>query len=282
MTFPDPRVPRNLAVLGSPIAHSKSPRLHAAAYAVLGLPWRYTAMEAVGADLPRLIDGLDASWRGLSLTMPLKVDVIPLVDELDRVAALTGAVNTVRFTDDGRRLGFNTDVDGLARALGEAGRGSVGRGALVGGGATAASALVALADLGARSVDVYVRTPARADSLVDLGRECGTVVEVHPLEGLVTARPVDVVVGALAGGAVIDVEASEEIRRESLLFEVAYDPWPSALVRSWREAGGEVVHGLGMLLHQALLQVRIFVLGDPFEELPDEASVLAAMRAAIA
>ena len=81
----------------------------------------------------------------------------------------------------------------------------------------------------------------------------------------------------LPGGADPGVEASAALRR-TMLFDVAYAPWPTRLAAQWQGAGGPVVHGLGMLLHQALLQVRIFTSGDPFQELPDEAAVLDVMR----
>lgn len=273
---------RRLAVLGSPIAHSKSPLLHRAAYAQLGLDWSYEAIEVEGAGLPALLGGLDERWRGLSLTMPLKQDVLPLVDELDRTARLTGAANTVLLDDDARRRGFNTDVGGLVRALREAGCTRVGRAGLIGAGATAASALVAVHELGATGVDVFARTPGRAAQLVELGAQLGVEVRPLALEALGHAADSDLVVSTLPGGTALDHEASVALRTGALLFDVAYDPWPSKLAESWRAAGGAVADGLGMLLHQALLQVRVFVAGDPATALPGEDDVLAAMRASVA
>src|SRR5688572_11268753 len=103
---------RRLGVLGSPIEHSKSPSLHRAAYAELGLDWEYVAIEVDGPGLPAFIESRDETWRGLSLTMPLKHDVLPLLDGVDEVAVLAGAANTVLFDSAGRR-GFNTDVGGI-------------------------------------------------------------------------------------------------------------------------------------------------------------------------
>lgn len=272
---------RRLAVLGSPIAHSKSPALHRAAYRRLGRDWSYKAIEVTGAELPAFLGGLDPSWRGLSLTMPLKQDVLPLVDELDRVADLTGAANTVLFADDGRRIGFNTDVGGIVRALREAGCDAVAHGALVGAGATAASALVAMSELGAGRVDVYARTPARATPLAELGERLRVEVRLHALGAIESAHDIDLVVSTVPGGTELPHEASVALRTGARLFDVAYDPWPSRLAASWLAAGGEVIHGLGMLLHQAVLQVRVFVSGDPATPLPDEDAVLDAMRAAL-
>lgn len=281
----EPQPPR-LAVLGSPIAHSKSPALHRAAYRTLGLDWRYDAIEVRAGELSAFLAGLGPEWRGLSLTMPLKHDVIPLLTDLDRVAAATNAANTVLLggTEDGRTLtGFNTDVTGLVRALADAGITRATHVALLGAGATAGSALVAAAELGAESVEVIVRTPSKAQALVELGHSIGLIVTVAELSGLGDpGRRADLVISTLPGGPVLAAEFPAELRRQALLFDVSYSPWPSALARSWAAAGGTVCSGLGMLLHQALIQVRVFVSGDPFEPLPDEDMVLRAMRGALA
>jgi len=102
---------RRCAVLGSPIAHSLSPVLHRAAYDALGLDWSYDAVEVSEDGLPGFLDGLDGSWRGLSLTMPLKRTVVPLLDEMSARAAQARAANTV-VLDAGRRVGHNTDIPG--------------------------------------------------------------------------------------------------------------------------------------------------------------------------
>jgi len=268
---------RRLAVLGSPIAHSKSPGLHLAAYRLLGLDWEYSAIEMRGDGLAAFIDGLDASWRGLSLTMPLKHDVLPLVDDLDEIAVLAGAANTVLF-DEGARRGFNTDVGGIVRTLREAGIAEVRRGVLIGGGATAASALVAMAELGAAHVRLLVRRPGAAADLADLGARLGVVVQEGTIDDLGRIEDAELVVSTVPGGTDLGVAASDALLERAALLDVAYDPWPSPLGAGWLAAGGTVVHGLGMLLHQALLQVRIFVNGDPLAPLPREDAVLAVLR----
>jgi shikimate dehydrogenase len=267
-------------VLGSPIAHSKSPALHRAAYERLGLSWQYSAVEMDGERLGEFMGGLDASWRGLSLTMPLKQEVLPLLDSVDEVAAITGAANTVLF-DGGTRRGFNTDVGGIVRTLREAGVDQVSRGVLLGGGATAASALVAMSELGAREVRVLVRRPGAADALVGIGSRLGMRVEEGGLAELAIDGHADLVVSTVPGGTDLGIEASAGLVASATLLDVAYDPWPTPLAAGWIAGGGTVVHGLGMLLHQALLQVRIFVNGDPMASLDDEDAVLAVMRDSI-
>ena len=113
--------PRRAAVLGSPIEHSLSPVLHTAAYAALGLTdWTYSAIECDEARLPALIASCGRPWAGLSLTMPLKRAVLPLLDRTEPLAAEVGGANTVVFAG-GERHGYNTDVPGMVAALAEAG-----------------------------------------------------------------------------------------------------------------------------------------------------------------
>lgn len=277
-------IPR-FAVLGSPIGHSQSPALHRAAYRELGLDWQYDAIEVPEGSLAAFVSDLEPRWRGLSLTMPLKREILPLIDDLDRIARLTNAVNTVLIgTNDAKRTlaGFNTDVPGLVRGLGESGVTHATHVTILGAGATGASALAAAAELGAATVDVVVRTPAKATTIVELGHQLGLVVTVSTLHSIdAPGRVSDLVISTLPGGTVLDVQFPSTLRASALLFDVAYSPWPSALAESWANADGRVASGLGLLLHQALIQVRIFVAGDPFEPLPREDAVLAAMRAAL-
>ena len=274
-----------LAVLGSPIAHSLSPALHRAAYAALGLDWRYDAIDVPAGSLGEFLAGLDSDWRGLSLTMPLKHEVLGHLAGLDRVATVTGSANTVLVQlADGRRTlhGFNTDVTGMVRALAEGGLRRASHVTVLGAGATAASAVVAAAELGAETVEVLARTPARAAPLVELGRSVGVVVTVASWAGTSEpGRAGDLVISTLPGGVTPRDDFPAGLRRQAMLFDVSYSPWPSALASSWLEEGGTVISGLELLLHQALVQVRIFVSGDPFEPLPGEDAVLAAMRGAL-
>jgi shikimate dehydrogenase len=267
-----------LAVLGSPIAHSLSPRLHAAAYAQLGLDWTYESVELTGERLPAFLDDCDTAWRGLSLTMPLKRDVVPLLDTVDTTARLTGVVNTVRFDDSGRH-GFNTDVAGIVWAFQQNGVPALSEVAVLGGGATAVSALVAASELGAQSVHFWVRTPAKASALRDVADALDLRILVSAFTDVDSALETpDAVISTLPNGSVVDLLVSREARARAVLFDVAYDPWPTSLATAWAEAGGRSISGLEMLINQALVQVRVFVTGDPDAALDDEDAVLSAMR----
>ncbi|MBO0979067.1 shikimate dehydrogenase [Microbacterium sp. SD291] len=265
-----------LAVWGDPIAHSRSPQLHAAAYDVLGLDWDYGRRQVTEAGFAEAFASLDESWRGLSLTMPLKEEAHRVADVRDRHAELTGVANTLLLGE--RVLAFNTDVGGIVDALAEHGITRVDTVRVLGGGATAASALVAVADLGAAQIDVRVRRPEGAAPLAELGGRLGVRVEIGTLSA--ESDAVDLTVATLPGGSALPDEVSAPLAAHGgALFDVAYSPWPSALASIWGDA--PAISGLGMLLHQAVRQIRVFRHGDPEVSLPDEATVIAAMRAAL-
>src|SRR6516162_10097617 len=177
------------AVLGSPIAHSLSPVLHTAAYQALGLDdWTYQAIRCDEAALPAFVGSRGPDWAGLSLTMPLKRTVLPLLDYVDPLAAATGGANTVVFRPDGR-YGYNTDVQGIVDALTEAGAPAPRGVTILGAGATACSALAALPELGVTGADVLVRDPARAGGLLSVGERLGLSVRLRSFSGLDAAVP---------------------------------------------------------------------------------------------
>jgi shikimate dehydrogenase len=270
-------MPPHLQVWGDPIAHSRSPQLHAAAYAALGLDWTYDRRQVDEASFGAALAGLDEAYRGLSLTMPLKGVAHAAARTLDRRAQLTGAVNTLRLSADGPH-GFNTDVGGIVRDLAEQGVSAVSEARIVGAGATAMSALVALGELGAEGVFVAARRTEAAAVLVGRGEEIGMRVRVEPLDAP-TSGEVDLTISTLPGGAAIARRDADALAASGgLLYDVVYGHWPTELARAWDRAGGRAVAGSGMLLQQALLQVRIFVQGEASAPLPGEDDVLQAMR----
>lgn len=259
------------AVLGSPIAHSLSPALHRAAYAALGLEeWSYDRFEVDEAALPGFVEGLDSSWAGLSLTMPLKRAIIPLLDGISDTAASVEAVNTVVFTEDGRRLGDNTDIPGMVAALRERGVEKVESAAVLGAGATASSALAALAEICTGPVTAYVRSAARADEMRGWGGRLGVDVRIADWAEADAALHAPLVIATTPAGAT-DALADAVPAAPGTLFDVLYDPWPTALAARWAKTGAGVVGGLDLLVHQAVLQV---------EQMTGRDAPLAVMRAA--
>ena len=274
---PAPPAARRAAVLGSPIAHSLSPVLHRAAYRRLGLDgWSYGAFDVDESALPGFVAGLDpATWAGLSLTMPLKRAVIPLLDTVGPAARAVRAVNTLVLRADGSRHGENTYVPGLVAALAERGVTSVSSAALLGGGATAASTLAALARVTEGPVDVYVRSLERSAQLRDLAGSLGLDARLLPWDEAVKGLAAPLVVNTTPIGAA-DGLADAVPHVPGTLFDVLYHPWPTPLAAAWGQAGGTVLGGLDLLIHQAVLQVELMTeCGDA-----PRAALVTAMREA--
>lgn len=281
--------PFRAAVLGSPISHSKSPLLHGAAYGALGLDCSYSALDVGVSSLEGFVRDVRRTpgWRGLSVTMPLKAAIVPLTDHVSELALLLGVANTVVVSPPGRdgapRLtAHNTDVIGIEHALGAAGAVTPGSAVLLGGGGTAAAAVAGLASLGTAAIRVVVRRPEAAADLLRIGKALDVEVDVVGWDTAATVvRDADVVVSTLppraADGIASILGADSCFRADGVLLDVAYDPWPSAIAEAWSAAGGTVVAGLEMLLHQAVEQVRLF-----FPEIPqDPDHVLGVMRKAL-
>lgn len=244
------------AVLGSPVAHSRSPQLHLAAYRALGLEdWTYQRIECTADELPSLVGGLGPEWVGLSVTMPGKFAALQFADERTERAELVGSANTLVRTAAGWRAD-NTDIDGVTGALG--GR-ELNRAILLGSGGTAPAAVVALAGLGVTAITVVARSRDKAARLLDLGTRVGVATDFCDItdpELSAAARRADVVVSTLPADAAAGLAGT--LAGTPLLLDAIYDPWPTPLARAVAESGGEVIGGLQMLLHQAFSQVEQF------------------------
>jgi shikimate dehydrogenase len=245
---------RRCAVLGDPVEHSLSPVLHRAGYAAVGLDWSYDAHRVVAGGLAGFVDGLDGSWRGLSVTMPLKREALALADDAGPQARMAGAANTL-VRDGARWLADNTDVPGAVAALQERVTDSLVVATILGGGATAASAALALCDLGVGSLTLLVRSPDRA-------AETLAAIDRHPVRpavrvGSLATEPAvgDVVVSTIPAAA----QTPHLVARCTdvpVVFDVVYDPWPTPLATS---AGDRLlIGGLDLLVHQAALQFEQF------------------------
>jgi shikimate dehydrogenase len=243
---------RHCAVLGSPIEHSLSPALHRAAYTQLGLSWTYDRIEVDETRLAAFVSWLDASWRGLSLTMPLKVAVLKL-GQLDELAKLAGAGNTL-VLEGGERWVYNTDVGGLIWAVGQVTAAPLPRVTILGTGATARAALLAATHLGAQLVTIVARTPARGEALRTLADELGVTLDIRPWSTPIPAA--DLIVSTVVSGAA-DSIAQAVAGSAPLIVDIIYDPWPTVLAAAAQRAGCTVVGGLDLLVGQALLQIEL-------------------------
>jgi len=250
---------RKAAVLGSPVAHSRSPQLHLAAYRALGLDdWTYQRIECTADELPSVVSGFGPEWVGLSVTMPGKFAALRVADERTRRAELVGSANTLVRTPGGWRAD-NTDVDGVAGAITASTPRRLRRAVVLGSGGTAPAAVVALAGLGVTSITVAARNRDRAVRLVELGSGLGVGTEFRAVTepGLqATADSCDVLVSTIPAEA--GAELADTLAAVPLLLDAIYDPWPTPLARTVEARGGEVISGLQMLLHQAFSQVEQF------------------------
>ena len=251
------------AVLGSPIAHSLSPVLHRAAYDAAGLDgWTYTAIECDEAGLPGLIASCDSRWAGLSLTMPLKRAVLPLLDRTEPLAAEVGGANTVVFAA-GERHGYNTDVPGMVAALAEAGVTAPPAATILGAGATACAALAALRATGLTAAVVHVRDQARAGDLLAAAGRLDVAVELRPFGSQL--RGGELLISTVPAGAA-DFYAERMVvpaPQPAAVLDVVYSPWPTPLAQAAAKSGVAVAGGFDLLLHQAARQFELMTGIEP-------------------
>jgi shikimate dehydrogenase len=210
------------------------------------------------AGLAGFLDGLDGSWAGLSLTMPLKAAVLTLLDRSSELVRAVGGANTVLLGATGRQ-GENTDVPGMVAALRERGVQGVGWACVLGAGATAAAALAALQQLGESTPTVLVRDRGRAAALEQAAERLGVRphVEEWSASSLDALAGADLVVATTPAASTDELAETLPPRLAGTLFDVVYDPWPTPLATAWRQRGGEVLGGLDLLVHQAVLQVAL-------------------------
>ena len=187
------------------------------------------------------------------MTMPLKVAALEL-GEVDELARLAMAANTLVFGADGVRRVYNTDVGGLVNALTSAGLDGVAGAVILGAGATARSTVVSLARLGVRQITVVARTPAKAVPLISLAESLGVRLIAQPWAESVVGS--DLLISTATAGAVDD-RAEEWVSVSGAVFDVVYDPWPTALAQAAADRGRTVLNGLDLLVHQAALQVEL-------------------------
>lgn len=276
---------RRFAVIGSPISHSRSPRIHRAAYDFLGLDWTYDAFDVEERDFSAFIRELPPDFRGLSVTMPLKREAFELCGSRDHYAIQTGVVNTL-IRGESEWSGFNTDVIGATTVLQNLGLPKRGSAVLLGAGATAVSMLVVLDHLAFESVTVCARRQEQLREIITFSEALTIEVRTHLLSGAPDDQleqmtfGADLIVNTLPGDVSASLGLSAQSARQTALFDINYDPWPSPLCELWQSVGGAHADGLELLVQQAVIQIRLFVSGDAMRELEDESKVIEVMRQA--
>jgi shikimate dehydrogenase len=253
---------RLCAVFGSPIAHSASPAMHNAAFAKLGLNWRYLAFEVNPKNLRAAIEGAKAmNFDGINLTVPHKLFAMEMMDELDESAKKWGAVNTIKFNDKGA-VGFNTDADAIVAALREDLKVEL-RGAkvlLLGAGGAGQTAALKLAAENVAELFLVNRTEEKADAIA------GEIIEHFPSVKVTVGFPkaeIDLVINATSLGLKSDDSSPLDEKQFSLkqtraVYDMIYRPAETKLLAAAKKSGCKTANGLGMLLHQGAKAFEIW------------------------
>ena len=259
------------AVLGSPIQHSLSPIIHQRAYDLLGWNWSYERHEVTSGQLKEFLEKYLGQFRGLSLTMPLKEEALNLIDNISDLGKRVNGVNTLIF-DELQSRGENTDVQGFIDALAFHEIAMPRVVTILGGGATARAAIAAV-DSRAQQINVFSRSAHRAKALVNSAAY--SIVTVFKWDDLTNNQllaesdasfglKAELVISTTPGGATDQLDFSGT---PQTLFESLYNPWPTDLLRKWRNSGGFAIDGLDLLVWQAIGQLELMSLsGDSLQE----------------
>jgi shikimate dehydrogenase len=245
------------AVLGFPIAHSLSPVLHAKAFDLLGIAGSYEAIEVRSGGLAEFLKSENANLDYLSLTMPLKEEVLVIAEssdiEIDDLALRIQSVNTLVRKDSGW-IATSTDGSGFIKALANAGYDHFNSVLILGAGGTARAVAGALDEI-AEKVAIMGRSVRRNAGIA----ACFTKVSPEFLawDDQIDLRKFDLVVNTTPSGAADLVADNIPSKVEGLLFDVLYKPWPTLIARRWSDGGGKVISGLELLLYQGIDQINL-------------------------
>lgn len=273
-------------IVGSPVNQSKSPAIHSAAYRVLDLDWSYSRNEVTKGSLTSFISKLDEDWRGLSVTSPLKNEANRIATKLDEYSKITGSTNTLIRNSIGGWDGYNTDIFGIVQAIRSKSSSAILSTLIVGSGATAHSAIVAVSTLSPSSdLKIYARNSKTRRTAIKFAKSLGLNAK-RAFFFETSAAGSDLVISSVPAHAMDDIADKLKKRHlwrpSGILLDVSYSPWPSKLAELWQLSTKPVISGFDMLIWQAIAQLRLFLNSNVQEPLPNEIAVLEAMRVATA
>lgn len=274
---------KKLCVIGDPVAHSKSPLLHNAMCQALGLDYIYFCQPIPCGQVKRWCEcAAFTGCAGFNATMPHKEALVPLMDELDPLAHVCGAVNTVRI-QDGKFYGYNTDGMGFLRTLAELGVNPQGKQILLlGAGGAAKAILAALAACGAAKITVCNRTLERAEKLRKIAPDRVAAARWEPQELRKLAEETELLVNCTCLGMegtnthFDDLSFLHALPQEAAVCDAIYAPPETELLRRARELGHIGMNGMGMLIWQAVLALKCFT-GVAFDEEKAKQAALTAL-----
>lgn len=271
---------RLCCLIGHPIAHSVSPQMHNSAFEKLELNYVYLAFDVVDELLEPAVKGLKAlGAAGFNVTIPHKVRIMKLLDELDESAEMAGAVNTV-VNERGSLKGYNTDVYGIERALKKLKLPSSEPAMIMGAGGAARASAIALLNLGFEKIIVANRTLERARILAERIRAMGFSAEACSLEeGRRRAKECGLIVNATPIGMHPNADESplrrDEIVGGAIILDLVYNPPETRLLAEAERAGAKVISGIEVLVYQGAEAFKLWT----GREAPIEVMREAALRA---
>lgn len=276
---------RNFAVLGDPVEHSLSPKIHQAAYSALGLDWQYSRIKVNEQQLSKFLEEESSSFTGFSLTMPLKDELVRIAKahewQIDEAAVLLECANTLVRHDDGRIIVANTDLVGAKKSL-EVLPSSITSAAILGSGATART--LSLATLQSfselESLTVFSRRTEPAQLIASLVDQTNATVKFEwlPIEASADFGGADLTVNTLPSAVSKTVEVDLSFSK-SYVFDVTYDGGEDSPASQWPLENR--VDGRTMLVYQAVEQLRLFGAFSEGDRGVNEEEVSSAMFAAI-
>lgn len=246
---------KKLAVIGDPITHSLSPLLQNTMAQTLGLPYIYDAQRVCGGELPQWLHRVrEEGYVGFNATMPHKLDLLDLLDNVTQQGLYFGAVNTVR-NDNGVLTGTNTDGAGFAQSLSDHGLGFHGRTVAILGAGGSAGAIAKQAVLdGAARISIYNRTVVKAEALCAMDP---VRMRALPLEAEISPDT-ELLINTIPVGNNLDVSFVKKLSKWCAVFDILYAPPKTPLLLAAEDRGLMAVNGLGMLLHQAIESFSFF------------------------
>ena len=241
------------AVLGSPVSHSLSPVLHNAAYRALSLDHTYSAIETAESELGSFLGSVDSNWLGVSLTMPLKEEVLSLGFKADALTQRIQSGNTM-IKSDGKWSISSTDGSGFVAALEHAGITDIDSVLILGAGGTARAVTGSLDSI-AKNIHVLGRSSLRQEALESAVSH--SHFEYHRWSSDVDFTAYDLVVNTTPAGAADLLAGSVNRGIHATFFDVIYKPWPTELAQRWSDCGGTVINGLELLMYQGVDQLAL-------------------------
>lgn len=241
-------------IIGNPVEHSLSPTMHNAAYKKLGLNFIYVAFKVT--DIKNVVLGIKSlGIKGVSVTVPHKVTVMPFLDKIDDLAKQIGAVNTI-VNEDGKLFGYNTDAIGAIKALEEVTSLLNKKVVLLGAGGAARAIAFGLKQKDAR-VTILNRTIANAKELAQkINSDYGSLLDIKKIQDA------EIVINATTTGMSPKIDETivteDYLNKNQIIFDIVYNPKETMLLKLAKKKGCKVIYGYKMLLYQAISQFELF------------------------